>query len=370
MLAVLAVLTLLTVRSSARGGDLDPDNPSVHGGAGRGPGPGRARRPGDRRTRRRASSAGRRSTGTRRCWSPRPRISGGAPPRTCRGTVSMPQRWCSRHRGRRCSGPSGSCRGRRGRRCPDGGGLRRPAPGRAGRRCRPLGRLPRSRLVPGRGLLPRRVGRQGCGGRGAGGTHRRRRRDVRRRGDRRAHQRAGATTPTTPPWRCGCSARASGWSGTSRTAATWRPAMPRSGPSCPQVWFRRSGSWAPPSWRPCCGVDAASVRWSSRRCRSWSRRSSPRQGRGRLYRRVRDREHAASILRAAARRRLAVRVRLPVTTDPRTLVLSLTQVTGRSPRGGGRPAVVPSRARRPGADPTGRRPGRTGGRGTPLMTQT
>ena len=40
------------------------------------------------------------------------------------------------------------------------------------------------------------------------------------------------------------------------------------------------------------------------------------QGRGRLYRRVRDREHAAAVLRAATVRRLAVHLRLPTGTGP------------------------------------------------------
>ena len=57
------------------------------------------------------------------------------------------------------------------------------------------------------------------------------------------------------------------------------------------------------------------------------------QGRGRLYRRVRDRTHAASVLRAAdrapARRR---RLRLPADTDPRGLVDAVARATGRDPR--------------------------------------
>lgn len=56
------------------------------------------------------------------------------------------------------------------------------------------------------------------------------------------------------------------------------------------------------------------------------------QGRGRLYRRVRDRPHAAEILRAASRRRLAARLRLPASTAPRDLVLPVAQATGRDPR--------------------------------------
>ncbi len=52
------------------------------------------------------------------------------------------------------------------------------------------------------------------------------------------------------------------------------------------------------------------------------------QGRGRLYRRVRDREHAAAILRAAARRRLADRLRLPPGTDPERLVAAVTEAAG------------------------------------------
>lgn len=56
------------------------------------------------------------------------------------------------------------------------------------------------------------------------------------------------------------------------------------------------------------------------------------QGRGRLYRRVRDRPHAAGILREATRRRLATRLRLPVSSAAHTLVLPVAQATGRDPR--------------------------------------
>jgi hypothetical protein len=53
------------------------------------------------------------------------------------------------------------------------------------------------------------------------------------------------------------------------------------------------------------------------------------QGRGRLYRRVRARSHAAGILRTAATRRLAARLRLPATTDALTLVPAVAHATGR-----------------------------------------
>lgn len=53
------------------------------------------------------------------------------------------------------------------------------------------------------------------------------------------------------------------------------------------------------------------------------------QGRGRLYRKVRDREHAAEILRSAVRARLTTRLRLPAGTDPRGLVVQVAQATGR-----------------------------------------
>ncbi len=55
------------------------------------------------------------------------------------------------------------------------------------------------------------------------------------------------------------------------------------------------------------------------------------QGRGRLYRRVRDRGHAAEILRAATRRRLTTRLRLPGSTDHRHLVTAVVGATGRDP---------------------------------------
>lgn len=57
------------------------------------------------------------------------------------------------------------------------------------------------------------------------------------------------------------------------------------------------------------------------------------QGRGRLYRRVRDRTHAADILRTAAVRRFAVHLRLPAGTDPRGVVRAVADATGRDPSG-------------------------------------
>jgi hypothetical protein len=55
------------------------------------------------------------------------------------------------------------------------------------------------------------------------------------------------------------------------------------------------------------------------------------QGRGRLYRRVRDREHAAGILREATRRRLGNHLRLPPDTGSEELVHAVTRATGRPP---------------------------------------
>jgi hypothetical protein len=56
------------------------------------------------------------------------------------------------------------------------------------------------------------------------------------------------------------------------------------------------------------------------------------QGRGRLYRRVRDRTHAAAILREATARRLATRLRLPANTDLQRLAGSVADATGAQPR--------------------------------------
>lgn len=53
------------------------------------------------------------------------------------------------------------------------------------------------------------------------------------------------------------------------------------------------------------------------------------QGRGRLYRRVRDRDHVAGVLRRAAARRLAADLRLPRGTDPAGVVLAAADRTGR-----------------------------------------
>ncbi len=55
------------------------------------------------------------------------------------------------------------------------------------------------------------------------------------------------------------------------------------------------------------------------------------QGRGRLYRRVRDRDHVARVLRRASARRLATDLRLPRGTDPADLVLAAADRTGRDP---------------------------------------
>ena len=55
------------------------------------------------------------------------------------------------------------------------------------------------------------------------------------------------------------------------------------------------------------------------------------QGRGRLYRKVRDRDHVAGVLRRASRHRLATRLRLPREVDDHTLVLAVAGATGRDP---------------------------------------
>jgi Domain of unknown function (DUF4350) len=55
------------------------------------------------------------------------------------------------------------------------------------------------------------------------------------------------------------------------------------------------------------------------------------QGRGRLYRRVRDRSHAATTLREASARRLTADLRLPPGTDPRRLVEAVARTTGADP---------------------------------------
>jgi hypothetical protein len=56
------------------------------------------------------------------------------------------------------------------------------------------------------------------------------------------------------------------------------------------------------------------------------------QGRGRLYRKVRDREHAAQALRAAAARRLTSHLRLPARTTAEDLVRAVAAATGSDPR--------------------------------------
>jgi hypothetical protein len=55
------------------------------------------------------------------------------------------------------------------------------------------------------------------------------------------------------------------------------------------------------------------------------------QGRGRLYRKVRDRGHVAGVLRRATRARLATRLRLPRDVDDHALVLAVSGATGRDP---------------------------------------
>jgi Domain of unknown function (DUF4350) len=52
------------------------------------------------------------------------------------------------------------------------------------------------------------------------------------------------------------------------------------------------------------------------------------RSRGRLYRKARDRAHAAAVLRGAARDRLAARLALPTTGDPAALAATLAQQLG------------------------------------------
>lgn len=56
------------------------------------------------------------------------------------------------------------------------------------------------------------------------------------------------------------------------------------------------------------------------------------QGRGRLYRRVSDRPHAATVLRAATMRRLVTLLRLPADSDPWHVAEVTSRVVGRDPR--------------------------------------
>jgi hypothetical protein len=53
------------------------------------------------------------------------------------------------------------------------------------------------------------------------------------------------------------------------------------------------------------------------------------QGRGRLYRRVRDRDHAAAVLRGATVRRLAAVLRLPAGTPADQVARAVADLTGR-----------------------------------------
>ena len=69
------------------------------------------------------------------------------------------------------------------------------------------------------------------------------------------------------------------------------------------------------------------------------------RGRGRLYRRVRDRSHAAAILRAAAARRIGSHLRLPAGTDLDGLTRAVATATGRDPAD-----VLDVLARRPVGD--------------------
>jgi hypothetical protein len=56
------------------------------------------------------------------------------------------------------------------------------------------------------------------------------------------------------------------------------------------------------------------------------------QGRGRLYRRVSDRPHASTVLRAATTRRLVTLLRLPADSDPWHVAEVTSRVVGRDPR--------------------------------------
>ena len=143
----------------------------------------------------------------------------------------------------------------------------------------------------------------------------------------------GSTAPTTRPPRCGCWARTAGWSGTSRTAGTSRSATPaRSPPQLPR-------GLVPALWLLAAAA-LATMLWRGRRLGPLVVEPLPvavkavesTQGRGRLYRRVRDRPHASTVLRAATMRRLVTLLRLPADSDPWHVAEAAARVVGRDPR--------------------------------------
>ena len=118
-----------------------------------------------------------------------------------------------------------------------------------------------------------------------------------------AHQRPGARGPTTPPWRCACSASTTGWSGTSRRSTTWSA-------TTASACGRLLPDWIVPGlWIAGAIAMLALLLWRVRRLGPLVIEPLPVDGkaiettrsRGRLYRKAGDRAHAAEALRRAAR---------------------------------------------------------------------
>ena len=203
---------------------------------------------------------------------------------------------------------------------------------------------------------PSTTPRAGCfaGEHGAPGGRPARRRHPARRRPRLLDQRPGAARPTTPPWRCGCSASTTGWSGTSRrsttspatTASSLRDPAAATG-SCPALWLvgvgrGRAAALARPPARPA-GHRAAAGR-RSRRSRP------PAAGAGSTARPATARTPPRA-LRAAARAALADRLRLPARGTPTAALVRDVARAHRPPEPRGRHALLGSDAPRPGHRP-------------------
>ena len=356
-----------------RGGDLDPDNPGADGAQAV------ARVLADHGVEvtvvRRAAALGatRPSTRTPRCWSPRRDHLGRAPPgrwaRAPTAAGAARARRARADRGPTRSGCRSTCRrGARGATAPTAG-------------CADdlLAGLDRRRRAVGRATAARPHRSTGCFG-GAG----ERRLALVARVDR-ASRRTPSARPTCSPTtrsrdadNAAVALRLLGqhdrlvWYVPDRRdvsagddGVSLRALLPRVAAARPCGWSRS------PCSRCCCGAAAGSARWSSSRCRWWSRPSRPPRAAAGSTAGSGDRAHAAGVLRAAARApaRRAPPARPAAPTRRRSCA-----TVARPPAADPDEVARPARSRRPRPrrrrpDRPGRRPGRARERGTPPMTE-
>ena len=181
--------------------------------------------------------------------------------------------------------------------------------------------------------------------------------------------------PTTPRSRCGCWARTTGWSGTSRRSTT---SSATTGSACRQP----AAPLGPARARGSAGLALLAVdrlarppaRRAGRRAaagRRTRRRDHPQPGR--LYRRAGDRGHAAASLRRAARSRLRRTAAAGLPARPGRRWSARWRAAPDAPETEVAALLSPPRRRtvhRPRPDHPGQAAGRARQRGTPHMTET